>query len=76
MADLSLIPLDDIIKEIEKRKEGYVLAYIEYEGGIKKVMTSWSENNFIVTAGLASILVHDVNSDPNNFKQNRDGDLE
>ena len=60
--DLSLVPFDDILKEIEKRKPVYVVAYIEHDAGRKIIKTQW-EGQILEVMGVTSILMQDIVND-------------
>lgn len=57
--DLSLVSLDDMLTEIGNRYT-FVMAFLEYEGGIEVVKLSESDKGkFIEKAGLISFLQND-----------------
>lgn len=71
MEDLSLILMEDLIEEIQKRKEAMVLAWVDHEDGMKKIHVEWS-GDFITRCGLATVLNFDIINDPNIHNKNRD----
>ena len=59
--DLSLIPLQDMIDEIEKRHKAYVLATLRHEEGNDEIVrTFWSDDKFIDCLGICSALEEDL----------------
>jgi len=68
MIDLSLIPLDDLIKEIDNRHDCYVLAMCRHEtGGIPLISTYWKDDKLLDNLGLCIFLTQDVfRNEPDN----------
>jgi len=62
--DLSLIPMKEIIAEIERRTEYYVFAYTRTQEGNENLVNSfWSGKNWVREVGIANILANDVTVD-------------
>lgn len=56
MKDLSLVPMEDLVEEIEKRHKAYVLATLRTEEGNKPLVQIWnSPDTFIECCSLCSI---------------------
>lgn len=66
--DLSLVPLDDLAKEIEKRSVSMVLAYQTYADKEKtgEMFFHYGKGNWSQAVALASILKNDVLNNWNN----------
>ena len=59
--DLSLVPLQEMIDEIEKRHIAYVIAVLGYEvGNTPLINTYWKDDKFIDCLGLCSALDEDL----------------
>ena len=59
--DLSLVPLDDIIEEICKRHDTYVLATLRTEEGNQQVVkTYFTDGHFLDSVGMCSILDQEI----------------
>ena len=62
--DLSLVPMEDIIKEINNRHTAFVLAVLRNEEGNHPIVrTTWSEDTFLDCLGLCSALDNDMKTD-------------
>lgn len=61
--DIQLIPFEDLLGEIERRKSDYVIGYIDYNGGNRLIKSQWN-GDFVTTVGIASVLLHDIRMDP------------
>lgn len=77
MDELGLISFDDIVEEIEKRCDGFVIAYCHIrEGNKKTISTNYCEKTDMhELIGLCSILEHDLNmnNDKSNLLEDDDG---
>ena len=59
--DLSLVPLEDLIDEIEKRHVAYVLAVLRVDTGNEQIVnTYWKDNKFVDCLGICSALEEDL----------------
>lgn len=55
--DLSLIPIDDLVDEIERRSTAYGVVMLTIDEGNKEIVrTFWSEESFVTTMGVVSAL--------------------
>ena len=62
--DLSLVPIDELVDEIEKRSTVYILATIKIvEGNEEVINTYWSDNNYLKSVGLVSVLGADIEAE-------------
>lgn len=57
--DIQLIPFEELLNEIERRKGDYVMGYIDYDGGRKIVKTQWN-GEYVTVSGITAILQHDI----------------
>jgi len=61
MIDLSLVPMEELIDEIERRHKYYIIGVCRYEEGNQPIVrTYWPINNWVNCVGLASIVLNDV----------------
>jgi len=59
--DLSLVPIEDMIKEIQNRSDAYILATLRTEEANDPIVkTYWEENKFIDCLGICSVLEEDI----------------
>jgi len=64
--DLSLIPLDDLIDEIERRCETFVIAFETYKKNRKLMMFRYGKGLWMDAVRLSSVLNNDVLNNWNN----------
>lgn len=60
MTDLSLIPIESLIEEIDKRTDHYVLGFVQYDKGLPIVSCFHSTKRWMDEVGLAEVLKNDV----------------
>ena len=71
---LALVPFDDLIDEIGKRRENYVLAISRVDTGNELVIdTFWSGKNWVKESGMAAILSSDIITDFQKENKGKDG---
>ena len=58
--DLSLVPIDDLIKEIESRSESMVMAYCLYQDKKKMMNYHYGKGSWYLGCMLSSVLNNDV----------------
>ena len=62
--DLSSVPIDELVDEIEKRSTVYILATIKIvEGNEEVINTYWSDNNYLKSVGLVSVIGADIEAE-------------
>jgi len=64
--DLSLIPLDDLIDEIERRRETFVIAFETNKKHRKLMMFRYGKGLWMDAVRLSSVLNNDVLNNRNN----------
>ena len=59
--DLSLVPIEDIIQEIQNRSDAYILATLRTEETNDPIIkTYWEDKKFIEVLGICSILEENI----------------
>ena len=61
MVDLSLVPFEDMLAELDKRNQAYILATLRIETGNEPIVsTFFTKSKFIDCLGICSALEEDI----------------
>ncbi len=60
MTDLSLVPIDDLVKEMESRCPSFIIAYETYKDQKSMLWFQYGKGTWYQAVRLASILNNDV----------------